>query len=385
MNLNDQQKKIVRFLFRFGALPLFFLFCFFVFTLLLFPYAKLRDYLVYSFNAQQRATNGQFELHIDDVGPWWRLPGIKAKGVHLKSLQSDPSKPPVEIDIEEVRGRVSVLPLLILRKSVSFQLDAFSGHVDGSAVISSSERHVTVELDGVELGEVEIVAAQLGLPLSGKISGKVDLFLPEGKASKGNGTVTLEGTEIAVSDGKTPFVTPVGPMKIPKLDVGSLSIVGEAKDGKLQISKLAATGKDIELSGEGTIRMREMAAESLCDIALRFKINDSYRGREDMTKSLFGDPSKTGMAGQGLIDMDPKMKKAKQPDGFYAFRIGNKLGRMSFDAAGAVPTTPTTGGGALTGGGAIMGGGGAGRSGGLRGRLNAPKASDDSPSPASGE
>ncbi len=352
--MNDRQKKIVRFLFRFGALPIFFAFFFFVFTLLLFPYAKLRDYLVYSFNAQQRATNGQFEIHIDDVGPWWRLPGIKAKGVHLKSLQSDSTKPPVEIDIEEVRGRISVLPLLIFRRSVSFQIDGFGGHVDGSAVLSSSERHITVDIDGVDLGDVEIVSAQLGLPMSGKISGTVDLHLPEGKASKGNGTVNLEGSEIAVSDGKTPFTTPMGPIVIPKLNVGTLTIAGEAKEGKLQISKLAASGKDIEISGEGNLRMREMAAESQCDVTLKFKINDSYRGREEKTKTIFGDPTKSGFAGQGLLDMDPKMKKAKQPDGFYAFRIGGKLGRMSFDAAGGGGgATPPIGGFGMNGRGGL--------------------------------
>ncbi len=332
--ISPENKRRVKNVLMALAIPSLFSFSLLVFVTLFFPYDKLRDYLVASFNAQQRATNGQFELKIETMGPWWP-PGVKARGVHLKSLQVDPTKPPIEMEIEEIRGRVSLLPLLWFTQRIGFEIDAFQGHIDGRVDLSSASRRVVVEVDDIELGDATMVGAQIGLPLLGKLKGKVDLTMPEGKASKGNGTVQFDGVDMAVGDGKAPIQTPMGPFTIPKLVIGPLAISAEAKDGKLTVTKLAAQGKDVDVSGDGKITMREMAAESPVDVSLKFKINDSYRAKNEKTKTLFGDPSKPASGlGAGLIDMDPTMKKAKQADGFYVFRLGGKLGRLKPEAVG---------------------------------------------------
>ena len=48
--------------------PLFYLFAFVFFLSLVFPYDKLRERIVYTFNAQQRSGTAQQELQIDEVG-----------------------------------------------------------------------------------------------------------------------------------------------------------------------------------------------------------------------------------------------------------------------------------------------------------------------------
>ena len=52
--------------------------------MLVFPYEKLKERIVTTFNAQQRATKGHQELQIDELSGHW-LSGVKMKGVHLFS------------------------------------------------------------------------------------------------------------------------------------------------------------------------------------------------------------------------------------------------------------------------------------------------------------
>jgi type II secretion system protein N len=169
--------------------------------------------------------------------------------------------------------------------------------------------------------------------MEGKMSGTISLLMPEGKASKGSGSVQIEIKDLAVGDGKAKLK---GALALPRLAVGDLTLTGEAKDGVLKITKLAATGKDLELSGEGRIGMRDLATESLADIQVRFKINDGYRTKSDIAKSLFGAP---GSSVPPLFELDPKVKASKRPDGFYGWTVRGPLGRPDFVPAGggAIP------------------------------------------------
>ena len=330
--------------------PLVYLFCLAVFCAVTFPYDTLKDRLVSTFNAQQRPGPGQQELQIDELTSNW-ITGVKAKGVRLLSLPTEAGKPPVVTSIDEAKMRISILPLIIGHRDVSFHLDAFAGEIDGSFAEHGKDRHVDVKFDTVDIGKIEQLTATLGVPLEGKLSGEVDLVMPEGKASKGTGTVDLKIDGTAIGDGKAKIK---GTLALPRLVVGDLKFAAEAKEGVLRITSFGAGGKDLELSGDGRIQMRELATESVCDVNVKFKINDAYRNKDDKTKALFGAPGSNAPA---LFDLaDAKVRMAKRPDGFYAFHVRGLLGRPDFE--------PQAGGGA--GGGSGFGGG-IGGSGGLGG------------------
>jgi type II secretion system protein N len=318
------------------AFPFFYMFCFFVFVSWTFPYDKLKERIVVTFNAQQRATNGNQELQIDELSSWW-VTGVKAKGVHVLTNSTEPDKPPGDLKIEEARARISILGLLIGNKDVSFKLDAFGGKVDGYFDDKGKERAVEVNFEGVDIGQIEPLTQLLGVPMEGKLDGTIKLTMPEGKASKGSGTVTLEVQDVAVGDGKAKIK---GTLALPRLSVGTLSLAAEAKDGILKITKFGAGGKDIELSGDGRIQMRELATDSGIDVNVKFKINDGYRQKNDVTKSLFGAPGSNQPA---LFELaDPKVKQSKRPDGFYGWHLRGTLGRPDFAPApsGAGPSVP---------------------------------------------
>lgn len=312
------------------AYPLFYMVCLAVFAAATFPYDRLKERVVATFNAQQRASGGgQQELQIDDMGGYW-LSGARVKGVRLLTAPTEPGKPPQKIEIDEATVRYGLLPLVIGRQSMHFHVYAFGGEAEGDYQVQGKDKNIEVTLDDIDVGRVDPLVQALGVPVQGKLTGSVRITMPEGKAGKGSGAVSFEAKDVSVGDGKAKIK---GTLALPKLDVGSMAFAAEAKDGVFKITKLVAGGKDIELQGEGRITMRELATDSICDAQVRFRINDGYRNKNDMTKSLFGAPGSNAPA---LFELaDPRIKQSKRPDGFYAWNLRGPLGRLDFQPAAA--------------------------------------------------
>jgi type II secretion system protein N len=311
--------------------PLFYLVCLAVFAALTFPYSKLKEHIATSFNAQERATGGEEELQIDEMSSYW-LTGVRVKGVRLYTASAEPDKPPEKIEIDEATVRYGIFSAIFGGSDMSFDVDAFGGHASGSYETHGADRAVEVTLEDIDIGRVEPLTKVLGVPLKGKLGGSIKLAMPEGKASKGNGAVSLEVSDVAVGDGKAKIKDALA---LPTVNVGAITLAAEAHDGVLKITKLIAGGKDVDLQGDGRISMRELATESLCDAQIRFKINDVYRAKSDITKSLFGAPGTTAPA---LFELaDPRIKLSKRADGFYCWAIRGSLGRPDIVP---VPSTP---------------------------------------------
>jgi type II secretion system protein N len=304
--------------------PLFFVVCLLLSFSLTFPYEKLKERIVFSYNAEARPGASQQELQIDELGGYW-VSGVKMKGIRLLSAPTEPGKPPSRMEIDEASVRYALLPLLVGSSDIGFDLQAFGGEASGSYDESGKDKSVDVTLDAIDIGKIDPLVQVLGVPLEGKLGGRVRLTMPEGKASKGSGSVSLEAKDVFVGDGKAKIK---GALALPKINVGTITFAAEAKDGTMRITKLVAGGKDVDLQGEGRITMRELATDSLCDAQIRFKINDVYRGKNDITKSLFGTPGSTAPA---LFELaDPKIKQAKRADGFFGFSVRGPLGNPEF-------------------------------------------------------
>ncbi len=311
--------------------PFFYLLCLLVFLSWTFPYEKLRDRIIAQFNHQQRNSAHPQELQIDELDSSF-ITGVKAKGVRLISPATEAGKSPSVISIDEARARISLLGLLVGNKDVSFTVEAFDGTIKGSFEDTGKARIIDITFDGVDVGRVDAVAANIGFPVDGKLNGTIKLDLPEGKASKGNGTIALEIREMNAGNQKElPIKTPMGPFTLPRLKIGNFTVNGEAKDGVLKLTKLSASGGDVDVTGDGRVQMREVATDAHLDANLKFKINDGYRNKNDKTKLLFGSP---GSKEKPMIEMDPKMSRAKTPDGFYALRVGGTLAKPDVQPGG---------------------------------------------------
>ena len=332
--------------------PLFYLVALIACLSWTFPYDKLKERIVTTFNSQQRGSPSPQELQIDELTSSW-LTGVKAKGVKLIAPSADPTKPPIEIKVDEARARISVLGLLVGNKDVSFRIDAFDGTIKGTYEDNGvgKDRNVEVTFDGVDMTKIDAIAANVGFPLDGKLFGTLKLQLPEGKASKGNGSVSFEVRDMfAGNEKELTLKTPLGPFTLPRLKVGNFTVTGDAKDGILKLTKIGASGGDVEVTGDGRVQLREVATDAHLDVSLKFKLNDGYRNKNAITKTLFGTP---GGKDKPLLEMNPAMAKSKTADGYYGLKIGGTLAKPDPQPSGAV-AVPVFG-GSTTGGASTSG------------------------------
>lgn len=318
---------------RFGkliAFAAFFVVALCIFVAVTFPYDAVRAKIVGAFNAQQKPGAAQQELQIEDLSGYF-VTGVHASGVKLLSASSDPHTPPAEITIDEARARLQLLPLLILRKVIKFDLVMNDGAANGKVSESGDTRSIELEFDGLDVGQVGPVSQTIGLPIQGKLYGTLNLELPGSRASKANGALALELRELTVGDGKAKLKIPgmSDGLTIQRINVGTLTIEGECKDGLLKLTKVISDGPDLIVDGEGSVKLHELANESLVNVTLGLKVSEAYKNKSEANKGLFI-----------MLDLSPDAKQAKRADGSFGLRLAGPLGQLKPSAA--------TGGGAVT-------------------------------------
>ena len=154
------------------AFPVFYGVCFVVFLSSTFPYGRLKERIVAEFAIQQRATSGNQDLQIEEMSGYW-LTGVRAKGIHLVSMPTEPTKSPSDLKIDAAHATISILGLLVGNRDVSFALDAFGGKIHGSFDDDAKQRAVEVFFEDVDLGRIRPLDAALAAPVEGTLTGKI--------------------------------------------------------------------------------------------------------------------------------------------------------------------------------------------------------------------
>ncbi len=329
--MTPMRARLIRLL-PWAAFPLFYLVSLVVFFAWTFPFGALRDAVVTQYNAQQKRSSSPSELQIETLSSHM-ITGVRATGVRLISPSPDPTKPASELRIENVRAHVSLLGLAFGTKDVSFQADAFDGTIAGEFVDTPKLRSIDLSLRGVELKRVSGLQAALGLPLEGQVTGTLAFQLPDGKASRASGSIDLAVSEMVAGNATDLTVkTALGPFTLPRLKVGTLTLLGEAKDGVLKFSKIAAAGADVDANGDGRVQLRENATDARLDVTVKFRLNDAYRNKNEKTKLLFGTP---GGKDKPMLESDPMIARSKTSDGYYALAIRGTLAKPEVQAGGS--------------------------------------------------
>lgn len=307
--------------------PIFYLVCLLLFAYVSAPWDRLKSALVGGFN-----TSAPFRMEMEDLTWAWRFPGVVASGVKLTGASPGPdekgkARPAPEYTVEDAFMRVSVLPLLWGTQSVSFDVDGFGGGIDGFIKTSSESRDIDIELDEVDAAKMPYLAELLGLPVGGTMKGDIELGTPKEKLSMSEGNIELSITDLTLGDGKTKVRDTI---VLPKVRAGTFTLKATVNEGNVKVSELTIKGPDVEVVGDGKIRLMDRFEASLADLNLRFKFSDAYRNKDETTRGIFGTPGSTA---PGLLELDPKVKKAKRDDGFYAWHITGPLMKLTFNPA----------------------------------------------------
>ncbi|MBI4702143.1 MAG: type II secretion system protein GspN [Deltaproteobacteria bacterium] len=338
---------------KWALYPLFYLLCLGLFGYLTFPFGEVRRRIIAEFDrTQQSAAPGAspMQLRIGELSGFW-LTGIEVADAALlipaaRGAAAGPSfgtgavalpggadagaatAPPTEIRVKRAHARVRLLPLVLGRIRIDFAVEAFGGELRGTLPYGARGGDVELELDAVQLDEIAPLRAKLGLPVLGTATGKLLLSPEEGMFHKASGELELRVADVQVGDGKAKLAG----IALPAAKLGQLTIAATAKNGLLKLTQLAANGPDLELVGEGTVRVREPWSRARADLQLRFRFTDRYRDKDELTRSLLGKP---GSAAPALLDLDPRIKRSRRADGFYGWRIQGPLGGLRFEPQGA--------------------------------------------------
>lgn len=320
IHLSPRQKKILAYI----GFPLFYLFALVIFVRVTFPYETVRRRLLAEYNTQQADQFLEIE-HLSGSGMF----GVEAEGVRLVEVVSTLAEveagPPKVLVVEEATIGLGVLSYLFGNIAVDFAAKVEGGDLVGDFFQDSTGARIKVVGSSIDMSGLTLLSAGLGLPLDGQLGGQVELFLPGGQMKKAEGSFNLTVDQLTVGDGKAKIRNTIA---LPKLNAGLLTFQAKAVDGRLDIEKFTANGKDFELSAEGKLRLREPFDKSTVAVDATFKFKEAYTAQNDITKSIFGAPDSKV---PGLFDMDPMVRRAKQPDGAYSWNVTGLLGKPKFE------------------------------------------------------
>jgi len=326
VNISPKTQSILR---RVGY-PLFYVLALLVFVRCSFPYDRIGQKAAALYNEAEAKKTGR-RLQIESMNGYW-LFGIRASGVKFIGAPPEPDdegkvRPAPVSELDRVYATIGPLGYIFGKKRVWFGAYAQDGSVVGRFRDEKDERQIAIELAAMGVEDIPLLGDTVGIPMMGQANGKLDLVFPEKRLSLTEGTIELSIENLEIGDGKTKIR---GFIALPRLQAGRLDLVAEVEEGRLKIEKLEAKGPDFELEVSGQVRLRDEFERSIAELSMRFKFADRYKLKSDITKGLFGDPKKKI---KGALDFDPKVSRAKEPDGTYSWRIHGTFAKLSFEPA----------------------------------------------------
>lgn len=305
--------------------PAFFVGCFLMFLYWTFPYDHVRDYIIQEVERPagpggERQASG-YHLEIDDLSPYW-LSGVELEGVRFSKDPEDPERRPTVTTIDELTARVSIWSLLFGGADISFEVTVGDGTIEGEYDSSEEESHIEAEFSDVDLHRLGIIADSAGVPISGKLTGTINVTIAKENANtQGEVALTIARLTIGAQGAKIAGFT------IGRIQAGDLTIAATVQNGTARITRFASNGQDIALRVGGTVRLLQPIKTSSFDLVVNAKFSDAFRTRDDRTRAVFS-----------MLEMNPQMQQARTPDGALQWQIQFTPSRpLRYTGAGRMP------------------------------------------------
>lgn len=297
--------------------PVFFFVCLLFFSYLTFPYDRLRDKLV-----QVAATQG-YELEVIDLEPSW-ITGVTLSGVRMVLPPQNEGDAALDVVIDELTVRASVIPLVFGTRAGSFAAEFANGYAEGDVSFSADETHIDAELETIDLKRISALRRYTKIPIEGIVSGALELDMPK-EVNKATGMVELTIQGLTVGDDESQIDVPGwGGLTVDRASLGDLKLHATIVDGLAKIDELESHGKDLKLDATGQVRLSRPLGRSQLDVLARIEILDAYKQRSTRIASVLD-----------LAKGRPEFKSAQASDGAIQYRLaGSIAGRIRPKPAG---------------------------------------------------
>ncbi len=307
------------------AYPAFALFCVFLFAYFTFPYDHVRSFIIQEVERPmgpggERRASG-YHLEIDDLSPSW-LTGIDLEGVRFSKDSDDPEKRPTVTNIDELSARVSLWGLLMGDTDISFEVAIGDGTIEGEFESSEEQTHIETDFTDVDLHRLGYLADAIGIPVSGKLAGHIDVVIAKENANtQGEIALTIARFTLGAAGAKIAGFT------VGRIQAGDLTLSATVDRGTARINRFASNGQDISLRIGGTIRLLQPIQTSSFDLLLNAKFSDAFKTRDDRTRAIFS-----------MVDLNPQLQQARTPDGAMQWQLQFSPTRpIRYSGAGRMP------------------------------------------------
>jgi type II secretion system protein N len=320
--LSERARRILR---TFVALPLYFLCCLFSSAYETFPYDRVRDYAAHQVELNMPGA----ELEIVSLEPAW-ITGVEATGVRLRFPAEPGEERRAEVTIPRVYARAGILSYLFGSIDVNFEIETDGGgtitgeYVDdtsGTGADATGSQHVVAHIANVDLRRIGAIRHFAHLPVEGVVSGDIDVTLAS-EIDETSGLVTLTIADVALGDGRAQVPLPIpglsGGFAVDRIAAGDVNLNVTIEHGVGRVQQLNADGDDLQLQGQGTVRLLRPFQQSALDVLVRINIAQSYRDRNPRVGTIFA-----------LAEGNPLVAPYRTADGAFQIRLqGAIAGRV---------------------------------------------------------
>jgi type II secretion system protein N len=234
-----------------------------------------------------KASQGRLTLSFDDVS-LYRLSGIEAEGVKVRAMQEGSA--PLEFQLDALRARLRLLPLLWLSVSVDAEIESGNGTLSARITPKSGGGLDTaVDLDEFSLTSPPILPTLAGIPLAGKISGDVHGSFSEKDSKQTAGGVSLKLAGLSFGPGTLhlpiPGMTEKMDFSLPSaVEFGNLSLETPVEQGRMTVKSFTQQGGDMQLKVSGTLSLRPQLGTSALDMCIQVKPDPAFLAKNPKIK-----------------------------------------------------------------------------------------------------
>jgi type II secretion system protein N len=264
-----------------------------------FPSEAVKERLIYEAGASG------LQVDVENVRPSGLL-GVRLEGVSLTDASG------LKIPVESFEGGLRPLPLLVGKRSVTFRTALYGGTIEGRADLSGANRSLSVRVDGVNLAPILPLRKASGVEFVGVVTGAVDLRYPGANPEKASGTIEVAIDKGGVMGGKVPVSGFTEGFSLFPISLGTVRVAGSARDGVFEVSRLQATGGDLEFEGEG---VKVMLQPRLAYSPL------GGRARVRFLPGLWQKPAAASMK----VPVEAILMPARTPNGAYQYQLFGSL------------------------------------------------------------
>jgi type II secretion system protein N len=285
---------------RYPVYVAFFFFVFIVSLVIAFPDDEVKDILTVQI---EKALDHKYKVTIEDLDLWW-LTGVQLENVTVEErktgedtvakdeLEGGPELIPMKFTLPEVSARLSVIRS-ILGPTVEFSVDVGGGEIEGIFRQGSDSNTLEADFDEVDLRKTQAIAAFLGVPFFGDLSGEIDLELDPKRNLPQSGSITFDGEKLTFgpSTVQTDKLPAMAFIEVPQTNLGTLDIdiiVDESNPKRpvMKIETFKMEGRDMRGDVWGDIRMSPGSGNTVLDTKMRMQFDETFVKKNSLAPLL---------------------------------------------------------------------------------------------------